>query len=76
MKNGKSDYVKLNLWTGVGNGGVIKYDLHYVPEGHKDTTCDLWEEIRSNDLFWNKITARYSMILGAEFAGQMGDSAS
>jgi glucoamylase len=38
-------------------------------------SCDLWEEIRSDDMFWNKYTMRRALRLGADFAQKMGDSA-
>lgn len=37
-------------------------------------SCDLWEEIRSADLFWNIYTRRKALRLGAIFAGKMGDT--
>lgn len=37
-------------------------------------SCDLWEEIRSDDMFWNKYTMRRALRLGAKFATQMQDS--
>jgi len=70
-KNGKEDYIKANLWTGNAGsnfGGAVKYDLDYVVEKWNDQTCDLWEEIRANDLFWNRITARHALKIGAAFA--------
>lgn len=36
----------------------------------------LQEEIRDTDLFWNRITMKKALIMGAAFATQMGDSAS
>jgi glucoamylase len=71
-----SSYVSENLWTGDSskNGGAIKFDLDYVVDNYQTSTCDLWEEYTSNDLFWNKITMKKAMILGAEFATRMGDS--
>ena len=74
---GESDYVKQYLWTGdssVYNGGAIKYDLDYVVSGFNSSTCDLWEEIRDENFFWNRATMKKAMIVGAEFATQMGDS--
>lgn len=76
-KNSKSDYVKANLWTGndaQNHGGAIKYDLEYVVEKWSEQTCDLWEEIRATDLFWNRITARHALKLGAAFAKSQGDN--
>lgn len=71
-----SAFVSENLWTGDGskNGGAIKFDLDYVVQNYQTSTCDLWEEYTSNDLFWNKITMKKAMILGADFAKKMGDT--
>lgn len=78
MAAGESDFVKQYLWTGSSslNGGAIKYDLDYVVEDYASNTCDLWEEIRDPDLFWNRVTMKKAMILGAAFATKMGDSVS
>eukprot|EP00428_Durinskia_dybowskii_P064609 CAMPEP_0170364694 /NCGR_PEP_ID=MMETSP0117_2-20130122/5512_1 /TAXON_ID=400756 /ORGANISM="Durinskia baltica, Strain CSIRO CS-38" /LENGTH=509 /DNA_ID=CAMNT_0010619215 /DNA_START=1 /DNA_END=1530 /DNA_ORIENTATION=- len=76
---GEKDYVTQYLWTGDNskyNGGAIKYDLDYVVAGYNSNTCDLWEEIRDPDFFWNRATMKKAMIVGAEFAQAMGDSAS
>lgn len=76
---GQKDYVTEYMWTGDNskyNGGVIKYDLDYVVSGYSSNTCDLWEEIRDPDLFWNRATMKKAMIVGAEFAQAMGDSSS
>lgn len=74
--NNESSYVTENLWTGnpdVKHGGAIKYDLDYVVDNYQSSTCDLWEEFTSDDMFWNRITMKKAMLLGAEFATQMGD---
>lgn len=76
---GDAAYVSKYLWTGDANtlhGGAIKYDLDYVVSGYASNTCDLWEEIRDPDFFWNRVTMKKAMIVGAAFATQMGDSAS
>lgn len=39
----------------------------------KAETCDLWEEIRSDDMFWNKYTMRRALVLGSVFAIVVGD---
>lgn len=78
LSKGEGDYVKANLWTGDASklhGGAIKFDLDYVVGNYNTNTCDLWEEIRDPDLFWNRITMKKAMIVGAAFADQMGDSA-
>lgn len=71
IANGESSYVSENLWTGNSNvkhGGAIKFDLDYVVEGYASNTCDLWEEIRDPDFFWNRITMKKAMLVGAAFA--------
>lgn len=79
MANGQTDYVKKYLWTGDSNvymGGAIKRDLDYIVSGYSSDTCDLWEEIRSTNFFWNRFTMKKAMGLGADFAARMGDSTS
>ena len=76
---GQKDYVTQYLWTGDSSkyhGGAIKYDLDYVVSGYNSNTCDLWEEIRDPDFFWNRATMKKAMLAGAQFAKSMGDSAS
>lgn len=76
---GETSYVQQYLWTGNQNsynGGAIKYNLDYIIQGWNTQTCDLWEEIRSDDLFWNVITMKKALIAGAAFAQSQGDSAS
>jgi len=78
-KNNETSFITENLWTGNGNnkhGGAIKYDLDYVVNNYGTNTCDLWEEVTSTDFFWNRITMKKAMLLGANFASQMGDSSS
>merc|ERR1712130_155713 len=49
-------------------------DLDWVAQGgYKQDTCDLWEEIRSTDFFWNQYSFRKAMLMGSEFAINMGD---
>lgn len=69
-KEGQSSYVKQNLWTGnsSNHGGLIKYHLDWIVNNYTSTTCDLWEEVRSNDFFWNRLTMRRALLMGAKFA--------
>jgi len=79
MDNSETPYVQQYLWTGNPNsyhGGAIKYDLDYIITGYNSNTCDLWEEIKDTDMFWNRITMKKALIMGAKFATKMGDSAS
>lgn len=76
----KSKIQSLNLWQtsskdgAAGNGGAIPWDLDWIIGQMESSTCDLWEEIRATDLFWNKFTMRRALIKGAAFATLMGDS--
>lgn len=76
--NGEGDFVAQYLWTRDGslNGGAIKYDLDYVVNGYASNSCDLWEEVKSSDFFWNRVTMKKAMLMGAAFAEKQGDSAS
>lgn len=70
------EFISEMLWTGDDkklNGGIIKHDLNYVANFYYTDTCDLWEEIRNPDFFWNKYTMRRALILGSAFAKRMGD---
>jgi len=70
IANGQSSYATLYVWP------AIRTDLNYVVSGYSSNTCDLWEEIRDADLFWNRVTMKKAMLVGAAFALQMGDTAS
>lgn len=75
LSNGEKDFVQENMWTGGDkNGGTIKYDLDWVADNWQSNGCDLWEEVRSSDFFWNRMAFKRAMQLGAAFATTMGDS--
>lgn len=69
-------YVSQYLWTsGDYNGGAIKYDLDWVANNFLGAnTCDLWEEVRNTEFFWNYYNARKALLKGSAFATKMGDS--
>jgi glucoamylase len=73
---GQDSYVYQNLWTkdGSKNGGAIKYDLDWVVSNWQSDGCDLWEEVRSNDFFWNRMAFAYTLGLASKFATRVGDS--
>lgn len=52
----------------------IKMDLDWVAEKYNTDGCDLWEEVKSKDFFWNRFTMRKALIQGAKFAQQMQDA--
>jgi glucoamylase len=51
---------------------TIKYNLDYIVNGYGSETCDLWEEIKSKDFFWNRVTMAKALSLGSKFAATLG----
>jgi glucoamylase len=52
--------------------GLIKEDLDWVAANYTMNGCDLWEEVRSTDFFWNRFTMRKALIQGSDFAKRVG----
>lgn len=75
MQNGQEDLVREKLWNDNGNGGIIKFDMDYVTNSYAAESCDLWEEIRAKDLFWNQMSYHFTLTHAIKFANKMGDSA-
>lgn len=77
IKNGQSAYVTEYLWTsGNYNGGAIRCDMDWLLDNWASSGCDLWEELRSSDLFWNRYVTRKAAFMAADFASQLGDPVS
>lgn len=53
---------------------TIHTDLDWVAANWQSQGCDLWEEIQSNDFFWNRFTMRAALKLGAKFAKAQNDA--
>jgi glucoamylase len=51
---------------------LVKMQLDWVVTGYKSNGCDLWEEVQSNDFFWNRYTMRKALQLGSDFANKVG----
>jgi glucoamylase len=72
IDDNQTDWVREYLWTGNTNkyhGGAIKYDLDWIVSGgYKQSSCDLWEEIRANDLFWNQMAYHFTLTKAVKFA--------
>ncbi|KAL1499838.1 hypothetical protein AB1Y20_012523 [Prymnesium parvum] len=65
--SGGAAYVSAALWSG-GGGGLVERSLAYITEGGwGEETCDLWEEVRSADFFWNRVTMKLALEMGADF---------
>ena len=74
METGQQDYVKQNLWNTNNNQGAINLDLDWLVNNWQQNGCDLWEEVQSNDIFWNVMSYRHTLFAAAKFARFMGDS--
>jgi glucoamylase len=63
----------INSVSNVGKSWpTIKYNLDYIVSGYNSNTCDLWEEITSNDFFWNRVTMAKALSIGSQFAATLG----
>lgn len=69
LKNSQQDYVSGTLVP------LIKYDLEWVFANWMSDGCDLWEEVRSNDFFWNRASYVYTLKKCEEVFTKLGDSA-
>jgi glucoamylase len=69
IKEGKLKFVQERLWSLVTN------DLDWVAANWKSNGCDLWEEVQSDDFFWNRYVDRASLNAGAMLAEKLGDAA-
>lgn len=53
---------------------IVKFDMAWVTENWRQDGCDLWEEVRSNDFYWNRMAYIYSLNVAADFADSIGQS--
>lgn len=68
IENGQESYAKSTVVP------LIKYDMEWIHVNWKQDGCDLWEEVHSNDFFWNRMAYYYSMDVGAKLFNKIGDS--
>jgi len=68
IKNGQSSYVSSTLIP------IIKTDLDWVLSNWQSDGCDLWEEVRSNDFFWNRAGYVYTLTWCESVMNKVGDS--
>lgn len=61
IKNGRKDDVLKDLWHLNDKTGAIQKDIDYVLSHWTEATCDLWEEIRAGDLFWNQMAYHHTL---------------
>ncbi len=73
-KGGSISRIQRELYDGKHySTSVIKVDLEYVAAAFKEQSFDLWEEIKA-DHFYTRSVQRRALIMGSDFAKQMGDS--
>jgi hypothetical protein len=48
--------------------------LEWVLENWSTEGCDLWEEVRSNDFYFNRMAYLYSLNVAADFGDMIGQS--
>jgi len=53
---------------------TVQKQLDWTAKNYASTGCDLWEEIQSNDFFWNRYTVRKALLMGSKFAAAQNDS--
>merc|ERR1711892_1569613 len=68
LDNGHDDEAKGTIWP------LIKFDLEWVTENWQSTGCDLWEEVRSDDFFFNRMAFIYCLNAAADFADEIGET--
>jgi len=69
VKEGRLKFVQEHLWS------LVKNDLDWVAANWQSNGCDLWEEVQSNDFFWNRYVDRASLNAGAQLGEKLGDAA-
>lgn len=48
--------------------------MDWIHSNWSSDGCDLWEEVHSNDFFWNRMGYYYTMDIGAKLFNKVGDS--
>ncbi|KAL1526184.1 hypothetical protein AB1Y20_014912 [Prymnesium parvum] len=61
---------RASLWRADGGGTLQASVAYIIGGGWREATCDLWEEVISADLLWNRLL----MARGAEAAAPLADA--
>ena len=69
MNNSQASYAQSTVIP------IVKFDLEWVFTNWSSNGCDLWEEVRSSDFFWNRASYVYSLTLCEQLFNKLGDSA-
>jgi glucoamylase len=74
IQEGQLDYVKKVLYDGAfPSSSLIKTDLEYVASHWRDSSFDLWEEVKA-DHFYTRMVQRRALVEGAQLARILGDA--
>jgi len=66
---GQSSAAKSEVWP------LVSFDMEWVLENWESEGCDLWEEVRSDNFYFNRAGFIYSLNVAADFADMIGESA-
>jgi glucoamylase len=74
IDQGQTAWVRSTLYDGrVPTHSVIKADLEFVAHHWRDSSFDLWEEVRG-DHFYTRLVQRRALVEGAALAERLGDA--
>lgn len=65
-KKGMADEVRNKVWP------LIEKDMAWVVQNWEKTGCDLWEEVRSDNFFWERMAFVSALTQAADLALQVG----
>ena len=65
INNDQIDETRCKVWP------LIKFDLEWVMQNWKSSGFDLWEEVQSNDFYFNQMSYVYSLNLAADLAEKL-----
>jgi len=63
---GKGSQATSDVWP------LVEHDLEWVTQNWDSEGCDLWEEVRSKNFYFNRAGYIYSLNIAADFADMVG----
>lgn len=73
LREGEGELVRSFFYDGkIPTASVIKADLEFTAHHWREPNFDLWEEVLG-DHFYTRMVQRKALVLGAEFARELGD---
>jgi len=73
LAEGESEFVRAKLYDGkLPTNSVIKADLEYISHHWRETSYDLWEEVRGHH-FYTRVLEKKALVRGAQLAHELGD---